>query len=139
MTVLAWDGKTLAADKQITFGGTPVPCTKIFRVEDALIGCTGEAQEGLSFVAWWKAGCPDPKPEFKEGFCALVVRNNKLWKYENMLVSILIDMPCWGAGSGADYAIGAMAAGKNAAEAVEIACRFDVSCGLGIDTLTLEG
>lgn len=49
-----------------------------------------------------------------------------------------MDMPFWAAGSGADYAMGAMAAGKDAKEAVEIACRFDINCGLGVDVLMAE-
>lgn len=138
MTVIAWDGKTLAADKMATFGGTPVPTTKIFQIGAELIGCSGLVSECLQFVEWYRKGEPaDSKPVFEEGFSALVVQNGKLYKYERQLVPLHLPVPVWGAGSGADYAIGAMAAGKTAVEAVEIACRFDVNCGLGVDSFTV--
>ena len=36
MTVIAWDGRTLAADKRAVFGGNLIlTTTKIFRVYDA--------------------------------------------------------------------------------------------------------
>jgi ATP-dependent protease HslVU (ClpYQ) peptidase subunit len=139
VTVLAWDGKFLAADRQATFGGTPVPATKIFRHNDELIGGSGNIQECIAFVEWYTSGCPTPKPVFSEGFGAYVIKNGQLWKYESLLVPFVMDMPFWAAGCGADYAMGAMAAGKSAAEAVEIACRFDTGCGLGVDILEFEG
>ncbi len=40
-------------------------------------------------------------------------------------------------GSGSGIALGAMAAGKTAAEAVEIAARFDSGTGNGVDVLEL--
>jgi len=137
MTVIAWDGKTLAADKQATFGGTPVPFTKLFRSGAEMIGCSGSVSESLQFVEWYRKGEPaDSKPAVEDGFAALVVQNGKLYRYEKQLVALPMDVTIWGAGSGADYAIGAMAAGCSAVEAVEIACRFDIHCGLGIDSIT---
>ena len=138
MTVLAWDGKLLAADRQATFGGTAVPYTKIFHHNEELIGVVGEIQECLVFLEWYKNGHNNPKPIFKEGFGAYIVKDGKLWKYEHFLMPILMDMPFWAGGCGADYAMGAMAAGKDAKEAVEIACRFDINCGLGVDVLMAE-
>lgn len=38
-----------------------------------------------------------------------------------------ISLPFCGIGTGKEFAMGAMAAGKNAAEAVRIACRFDIN------------
>lgn len=42
-------------------------------------------------------------------------------------------------GSGADFALGAMAMGAGARRAVEVACELDVHCGKGIDVVTREG
>mgnify|MGYP006911485525 FL=1 len=41
----------------------------------------------------------------------------------------------WAIGSGTDYALGAMAAGKTSAEAVKIASVLDVSTGCEVDEL----
>lgn len=137
MTVLAWDGRYLAADRQATFGGTAVPATKIFRHKDVLIGCAGDAQECLAFLEWYKSENM-PKPTLKAEFSCYVISDKKLYKYESMLYPFLMDTPFWAAGCGADYALGAMASGKTAQEAVEIACRFDIGCGLGVDVLDSE-
>lgn len=44
----------------------------------------------------------------------------------------------WAIGSGADYALGAMYAGKSAKEAVEIASQLDTGTGLGVDVVTFD-
>ncbi len=41
-------------------------------------------------------------------------------------------------GRGRDFAFGALAMGADAYKAVMIACLYESSCGMGIDTLTLE-
>ena len=60
MTVLAWDGHTLAADKRAVMGTMILTTTKIFRVGDALVGYAGDACFGEEMVAWFKRGA---KPE----------------------------------------------------------------------------
>jgi hypothetical protein len=40
-------------------------------------------------------------------------------------------------GSGADFAIGAMARGASAREAIDIAATYDTNTGLGVDVLEL--
>lgn len=41
-------------------------------------------------------------------------------------------------GSGGAYALGAMLAGKNAVEAVKIACRLDNNSGLPVESISFE-
>lgn len=141
MTTLAYDGKTLAADRQLTLGGTPMPLRKIFRHNDELIGLSGSVQESLLFLEWYRNGgvSAGDKPKLSDDFSALVITDGKIMRYEALLMPWQIDLPFWAAGSGADYALGAMAAGKSAVEAVEIAIRFDTSSGMGIDYVDLEG
>lgn len=38
MTVIVWDGKTFAADKQITTGDLKLQGTKIFKIRGHLVG-----------------------------------------------------------------------------------------------------
>lgn len=136
MTTVAWDGQMMAADRQLTLGGTALPLKKIFRYDNGLVGCCGSVQESMLFLEWYRNGRdPERKPKLDEGFSAMVVSDGLCKRFENLLMPYLIDMPFWAAGSGADYALGAMAAGKSAKEAVEIAIRFDTGSGLGIDVL----
>lgn len=136
MTTVAWDGRMMAADKQLTLGGTPMPITKIFRIGNEVIGCCGSVQEAMLFIEWYR-GNQDPKekPKLEEGFSAMVIKDGRCLRFEHLLMPYEIDMPCWACGSGADYALGAMCAGKDAREAVEIACRLDVNSGMGIDVI----
>lgn len=139
MTVIAYDGKILAADKQATYGSTMFPVKKIFRLGDELLAGAGDWSECNTFAKWYVDGCPlDKKPDFKNGVSMLLIKNGEIWKYEDELVPFKIDMPFWALGSGADFAMGAMAAGKNAVEAVEIACKFDKDSGLGVDFADVE-
>jgi ATP-dependent protease HslVU (ClpYQ) peptidase subunit len=45
--------------------------------------------------------------------------------------------PYWAIGSGAELAIGAMAAGASSEKAIEIACQFDIHCDLPIHSYCL--
>lgn len=56
MTTIAWDGKTLAGDKQVTTGGTATKTTKVFKVKTkkgyVLVGYSGDLADGQAFVEW---------------------------------------------------------------------------------------
>lgn len=56
MTVLAWDGTTLAADKRALSSGLSRRVTKIFKVDDALVGIAGTRCIGLEMLEWYKRG-----------------------------------------------------------------------------------
>jgi 20S proteasome alpha/beta subunit len=143
MTVLAWDGITLAADRRANASGMPFSVTKIFRIEKGIVGIDGCMGEGLEIIEWLKQGAdPEKYPSFQKDneryVHALLIMNNKeIWRYERQPYPIIVEMPFFASGSGRDFAISAMAMGKTAKEAVELACRFDVYCGNGIDELNL--
>lgn len=85
---------------------------------------------------WYEAGA-DPKlwPKSQEGedWARLVVLSEgKVFEYENTPVRQPLIAPFMAWGSGADFAMGAMAAGCNAARAVEIASGLCASCGYGV-------
>lgn len=141
MTIIAWDGKTLAADRQSTSNNMRRTTCKIYRVSDGLIAITGSGCHGVALLDWFR-GERDPLAWPKEsGEIANIIHVTRqgVFVYAG-------DLPAFGEpvldsfvafGSGRDYAMTAMHLGKTAAEAVEIACLFDVSCGMGIDTLEL--
>lgn len=57
ITVIAWDGHTLAADKMACCGDTAVTCTKLRRVEDkvfAWCGGRGEGPRAHRLVSRWR-------------------------------------------------------------------------------------
>lgn len=143
MTIIAWDGKTLAADRQSTTNNMRRATRKIYEVNDGLVAITGGACHGHALLDWFYTD-RDPKnwPVSSKDGCSNIIHFTKagIWVYAG-------DEPAFGEpvlspfiafGSGRDYAMAAMHLGKNAKDAVKIACLFDVSCGMGIDTLRLK-
>jgi hypothetical protein len=52
MTVICWDGKTLAADKNLLSHTTKFSGTKIKKVNDLLVGYSGPASIAEQFFLW---------------------------------------------------------------------------------------
>lgn len=142
MSVIAWDGTTLAADKRMSNGTLIRTTTKIFRAREALVGYTGDADCGEAMLAWFEAGAN--KAEFpetqrdKDLWAGLLViwEDGTIWKYERTPHPLRLPPQQFAVGSGRDFALAAMHLGKSAAEAVEVAIHFDSGCGNGVDVLT---
>ncbi len=143
MTIVAWDGKTLAADKRTSFGGLHATTTKLHRIDGMLIGCAGLTAHITEMVAWVKAGreaAQLPTPQRSTSDCIsmlLIDRDGSVLHYESSAYPILIEGDKWAIGSGRDFAMAAMHLGCDARRAVEVACALDATCGNGIDTLEL--
>jgi hypothetical protein len=141
MTTIAWDGRTLAADKQSTSGGTPTPTTKIFEAispdgERWIYGCSGQSAMCQEFTRRLNAGLP--MTDMTDFDVLAVDPAGGVWWASHNLVWSRMQVKNWAMGSGADYALGAMAAGASAAAAIDIAMRLDVNTGIGVDALELH-
>lgn len=141
MTTIAWDGKTLAAERQIT-ASTEISCfaKKIRKTLDGrLIGAAGTLGATDALLDWLESG--GERPEFleeKQHAEAIEIHpNGDVWFHAQFHKSKV----CRGKhalGSGSSYALAAMECGKNAKDAVKIAIKFDANSGGKIDTLTLD-
>ncbi len=144
MSVIAWDGKQLAADKRLTCGAAILTTTKIFKLRDCLVGYVGTADAGAELLAWYGAGAdPNTFPDAQRGEDAaaelLVIGPNKcITTYERTPYPIAYEDKQFAMGSGRDYAMAAMHLGKSARQAVALACVFCSDCGNGIDTLVFS-
>jgi len=143
MTVIVWDGKTLAADKMAMNLGWGFSVTKIRKLEDGtLLAFVGEDGPGLALVNWYQNGADltqYPKSQDDENRWArlIVVKDRNIITYDQSPVAIPYEGPTGAWGSGRDFALGALAMGADARQAVEIASRLCVSCGLGIDAFDI--
>lgn len=144
MTVIAWDGKTLAADKLACNGSTKSTTTKIFRHDDCLLAVTGNLSIGMEMVNWARSGYkPEEYPasnrNLNEG-CSLIKiePNGDVWKYESAPFPFKLEGRFLAFGSGDECAYVAMHCGATAAEAVAATSLFNTGCGNGIDTLEFE-
>ena len=94
-------------------------------------------------VTWYLDGAnPEKLPKFQEGdgWAQLVVATPEECFYlEDTAEKIKVEGEYMAWGSGRDFAMGALAMGADAKQAVEVACRFSVSCGMGVDVADLSG
>lgn len=139
MTCIAWDGRTLAADKRASNGGLARRCTKIMRHGDALIGMTGDWDAAAELRQWWIDGAKPadfPKVGRDDKATLVVVQHAGISVYVAGPFPMIQEEQFSAWGSGRDFAIAAMHLGCDAAKAVEVASIFQHDCGDGVDTLT---
>lgn len=139
MSIIAWDRKSIAADRQATCADMRFTTKKMLRIGEMVVAWTGVVCHGLQLVDWWRNGAIKeewPACQADESTWArliVVEASGRLFFYEQEPVKqeVLDDFIAFG--SGRDFAMGAMAHGASAKEAVEIASRFNIECGLGVD------
>lgn len=150
MTTIAWDGKTLAADKRTSFGCMHATVTKVHRMpigpyQGALVAGAGPAlliQEMLRWIATGAEPQTFPAANRNEDKCCcilMVTPEGRLLYFDSTPDPMTIENEKWAIGSGRDFAMAAMFLGKDAIEAVVIASALDISTGNGFDSLTLMG
>lgn len=145
MTCVAWDGKTLSADKMASDGANHFTVTKIFRHEDLLVGFAGTICLGYAMRQWVINGCKVdefPAMQATDDFADMIIVSKQtrgkpiVMVYEQTPYPYQIEDKFYAIGSGRDFALAAMHLGKTAKEGVAIASIYSRSCGNGIDTLT---
>lgn len=143
MTTICFDGKSMASERRATWGSLIMSGpSKIMRAPDGrLIGCAGDAAWCNAMTIWLskpkeKRG-DAPELEEDDGSVALEVQLDGSVVMHCASGFFGIEAPC-SIGTGSHFAIAAMACGKDARGAVEIACRFDKNSGGQIDVLHLK-
>lgn len=154
MTVVAWDGRALAADRRMTDGAGLVRAVRKIHswtwqdqgfVCPAALAFTGDAAVGNEMMEWLKAGAePEawPKAAREDLATLIVVRRGRggpaaILQYTKgpFPTAVLDEVSAWG--SGRDFALAGMSLGLNAVQAVELACKFDCFSGGGVDLIEL--
>ena len=140
MTTVAWDGRTLAADRQVTYGNTRAAGRKLFDCAEYIYAASGTAFEAELIARWLRDGArPSSRVRLEddEGHrCGIVVQkaDGRAFVAQGRTVVLVghreAPLAC---GSGCDFALAAMAMGKSAVQAVRFAERFDIYTGLGVD------
>lgn len=147
MTVIAFDGETIAADGQSTNGSTIVELTKKkLRIVDGphgrvCIGGAGDSAALEAFIEWYQDETKAfPHAGTGTDFTALVVKadGTALIYRECIKTPIKASIPV-AIGDGMDIAIGALLAlvPANAVAAVEIACARNIYCGGDIQRVSV--
>lgn len=141
MTTVAWDGKRLACDRLGLSNGVRRNVTKI-RVCGMYVyaGC-GNLDEVMRIGRWLENGAsPDTAPTLEEGGSnGLAVWAGNAFVVEGKVPALTpILEKFYATGSGRDFALSAMAFGKNAVDAVTFASEWDAYSGNGVDVYDVE-
>lgn len=148
MTVIVWDGKTLATDKQATQSELVRTVTKSRIIRGHLCAVAGDWDLAQEMFMWFEKGAkPDDVPPFfrsKDDWVAFVAitPDKRVLKFERspypMDFTETVEKDGWFVfGSGRDFAVGALAMGASPEEAVMVASKYCTTCGNGVDVLHL--
>lgn len=133
MTTIAWDGKTLAADRRMA--GYMTTC-KIFPVDGGYLAGAGAMDQLVEVAAYLQAVADKPDlPESQESEFIVVRGSEAFWLTWPHLREVRIRESFAALGSGSEFALGALAMGANAKTAVQVAAKFDPYTGGGVDTV----
>ncbi|WNL50709.1 proteasome subunit beta [Ruegeria phage RpAliso] len=154
MTTIAYDGNVLAADTMLSRGSeTDIGLQKIFMTRRFLLGVSGDAADiipmlhfvseveclmmvsetVMDFYRYWAR-----LPHILEDHCAILVDHHG--DCYSLIDGPPVRVPRGmdAIGSGAKYALGAMAYSASAKKAVEIASSYDAYTGGPIETLSVS-
>ena len=145
MTVVAWDGEYLVADRQRVGGSHRFEVTKLIPVGSCIAVAVGVVDFGQELIEWFQYSgrSPEAWPAYQmteKEWATLVVGlgDGSVGCYYQR--PALIKQPAGVAwGSGADFAVGAMAHGASAIEAVIATNKVCKDCGFGYDAYRWSG
>lgn len=143
MTVIAYDGRTVAADKLSTIYGLKQTCTKLQRHGRKVLATAGSAAHAMEMMLWFKSGadpsrCPTNRDEKTNAHLYVFERGKHVLCYEGAAIPHVLEDSWFAAGSGRDYAAAVLALGYTAEKAVQIASQLSTECGMGVDVIDLE-
>jgi ATP-dependent protease HslVU (ClpYQ) peptidase subunit len=145
LTTIAVNRECMWGDKQFTnlnTGNKWKGATKVYRFKahpdtyahcDFIIGFAGTAADMVTLANFFEYPDMHAKAPRVKGIMGLVLTEKKdIFMFDDYTKWLLMKEPFAAVGSGADYALGAMAAGKSPKEAVQIASKLDAFTGLGV-------
>ena len=136
MTVICWDGTTLAADSSLTLAGVRFSCEKIERFPDgSLFGAAGDGDDGLRLADFLKKGGKGRKPKCDTVHALHILTDGRVHLYALSARPERITSPFAAIGTGSKFAMAIMWAGGDAAKACEAAIALDKSCSAPVQTL----
>jgi hypothetical protein len=152
MTIIVVRDGIMASDSRVTVesdaGGIRVfQCQKLYKIPElkCVIGVTGDGFAALRFVQWYRTLSAKKKRKpmdtlalAEADFTAVVMHaDGRLEEYDRWCTPEEIELgegknAFYAVGCGTKLALGALAMGASASQAVEIACKYDPFCALPV-------
>lgn len=126
-TTIAYDGKHIAADSQITQGTTKFFGNKLIQIGTDVVGCCGLCSDIEKFKSWYKDR-RQPKPDLTSFSALVLLPSGRCYRYDEELDRTEVLAP-YAIGTGKEAALGALKAGVCAKRAIEIAREVDLYTG----------
>ena len=149
MTIICYRDGIMAADSfsfvgEVRWCGTfPKIARGQFNGVRGVAGASGAAAIGGAFLEWFGSVAAKVPFDAKiknegdfSGIAALV--DGTVWRWDSHLMPYREFSPFYVDGSGGDVALGAMAFGASAEEAVRVCCEFHAFCGGDVTVLRLH-
>lgn len=140
MTTIAYRDGVMAADTALTHNGVwEGKSVKIGTTSDGrVVGIAGAPGMMKPFIDWLQFGGDAPAYDRDDHFFAIVAyADGAASLYDRFMSEIKMSEPFHAIGSGKEIAIGAMAAGASAEDAVRIACIYDAYSAEPVRTVTV--
>jgi ATP-dependent protease HslVU (ClpYQ) peptidase subunit len=142
MSIVVYDRAAIASDNQAISGALRAFAHKMRKLDDGrVLAWTGGQGHGLALARWFLEGAraltfPSQPPD---DWCRLIVASKtRAVVYEGSPDPQEVYGPYAAWGSGRDFALGALALGATAYQAVEVANTLCVSCGFGVTVFTFD-
>lgn len=134
MTIIVWDGTTLAVDQQFNRGEIKQPGQKLYTYHDKAIAICGNQDNHEALIRHFILDAPWPAFQSTAEYSLVVVATKHECRayYQNPEGVPVLQPDAFG--SGAQFALGALYMGANAIQAVEATIALCTSCGFGIDS-----
>jgi hypothetical protein len=145
MTVIAWDGKTLCTDQQANDGSMKWEAEKAWYITNKATGkiCIVTGVGTLGYIIQlrdWFASGMETALDITPNMAELIVVDDEglcVFSGEKTYSPVRLKAPM-AFGHGREYAMGAMAMGANASDAVAIANEYSLHCGKGVACYTIH-
>jgi len=145
MTVIAWDGKTLCTDQQANDGSMKWEAEKAWYITNKATGkiCIVTGVGTLGYIIQlrdWFASGMETTLDITPNMAELIVVDDEglcVFSGEKTYSPVRLKAPM-AFGHGREYAMGAMAMGANASDAVTIANEYSLHCGKGVACYTIH-
>jgi ATP-dependent protease HslVU (ClpYQ) peptidase subunit len=151
MSTVAYKDGIIAGDTMMSFGSELIGgVRKVGRTENFLFGYVGQ-MSGMYRMYKWVNNLPeytDPNDFYEhadtlnmgdiDGSAILISRTEDIWALSAAGGMILLRRAYESVGSGSTYALGALASGASAIEAVKTAITLDAYTGGKVETVTFK-
>jgi hypothetical protein len=141
MTTIAFDGRTLAADKGAWSNGLHQPAKKVHRITAPdgrryLVAFSGDAIFCSDVLRWMLGGEKPGKclPDDEQRDCAVVIdEQRRIWRLSHRLIYYRMYGRVHSHGAGQEVALGALMAGADAVKAIRITMAVSDYAARGVD------